>query len=140
MFAVTSVSCRDCSDLNNMLEASSMYPYGFDPILQNTAVDWKKGRAKFKNRSECPNIKYFFIDFGLSTHFTNDNMERLVTGTMCQANVPELSDWVPYDPFAVDIYLLGDVYQRAFIKVRFSRSFPLCRLISTPRNTRMSSS
>ncbi|KAL5513749.1 hypothetical protein ACEPAH_4149 [Sanghuangporus vaninii] len=41
---------------------------------------------------------------------------RLVTGRICQVHVPELSDWVPYDPFATDIYLLGDVYRRNFLE------------------------
>lgn len=115
--APTLNSNRDCSDLNIMLDGSAMYRDGFHPILHNRALDWEKGVAKFKNRSDCSDVKYFFIDFDISVRLDGVGKKRLVTGTYCQVNVPELSDTVLYDPFAVDIYLLGDVYKRAFIEV-----------------------
>ncbi|KAL5536325.1 hypothetical protein ACEPAF_146 [Sanghuangporus sanghuang] len=108
------VAHRDCSDLNIMLDGTSIYPHGFHPIYRDKSRDWR-GRARFINRSDSPGVKYYFTDFGLSTRFSDTDKDRLVTGCICQVDVPELSDTVPYDPFAVDIYLIGDVYKRHFI-------------------------
>ena len=94
-----------------------MYPEGFHPIHNVMNRGWT-ALAKFKNRGDSTGVKYYFTDFGLSTKFGDADAERLVTGCVCQVDVPELSDRIPYDPFAVDVYLLGDVYKRAFIEVR----------------------
>ncbi|KAL5492960.1 hypothetical protein ACEPAI_4408 [Sanghuangporus weigelae] len=108
------VAHRDCSRLNIMLDGTSIYPHGFHPVYREKSRDYK-GRAKFINRSDSPGVKYYFIDFGLSTRFSDTDKDRLVTGRICQVDVPELSEIVPYDPFAVDIYLIGDVYKRHLI-------------------------
>ncbi|KAL5530915.1 hypothetical protein ACEPAG_3791 [Sanghuangporus baumii] len=109
------IAHRDCSDLNIMLDGTLMFPEGFHPIRQ--IMDRNSTRlAKYKSRTSSPGTKYYFIDFGLSTRFDETDGERLVTGRRCQVQVPELSDKVPYDPFAVDIYLLGDVYMKNFIE------------------------
>ncbi|OCB92166.1 hypothetical protein A7U60_g458 [Sanghuangporus baumii] len=109
------IAHRDCSDLNIMLDGTSMYPDGFHPVLHSRSRSWT-APAKFKSRTDSPGVKYFFTDFGLSTRFDDAVEERLVTGRICQTHVPELSDTIPYDPFALDIYLLGDVYKRNFIE------------------------
>ncbi|KAL5513740.1 hypothetical protein ACEPAH_4140 [Sanghuangporus vaninii] len=109
------VAHRDCSDLNIMLDGTSMYPDGFHPVRNSRSRGWTT-LAKFRSRSDSRGVKYFFTDFGLSTQFDDADVLRLVTGCVCQVDVPELSDMVPYDPFAVDIYLLGDVYKRNFIE------------------------
>ncbi|KAL5530913.1 hypothetical protein ACEPAG_3789 [Sanghuangporus baumii] len=108
------VAHRDCSDSNIMLDGTSIYPHGFHPVFQDRSRDWM-GRAKFDTRSSSPEVKYYFTDFGISTRFNESDKDRLVTGCICQVDVPELSDTVPYDPFLVDIYLIGDVYKRHFI-------------------------
>ncbi|OCB90757.1 hypothetical protein A7U60_g2001 [Sanghuangporus baumii] len=109
------VAHRDCSDLNIMLDGTAMFPEGFHPIRQimnrsSTTL------ARYKSRSNSSGVKYYFIDFGLSTRFDDTDGVRSVTGRRCQVQVPELSDKVPYDPFAVDIYLLGDAYMKHFIE------------------------
>ncbi|KAL5530910.1 hypothetical protein ACEPAG_3786 [Sanghuangporus baumii] len=109
------VAHRDCADLNIMLDGTSMYPDGFHPVLQNRSRNWKKP-AKFRSRSSSRGVKYYFIDFGLSTRFWGTKEGRLVTGRFYQVCVPELSDCIPYYPFAIDIYLLGDVYRRHFLE------------------------
>lgn len=101
-----------------MLDGSQLYPNGFHAIYQDSKP-LRKGPATYVNRNSVQGVKYYFTDFGLSSHFADENEPRLVTGTVCAAHVPELSDIVPYDPFAVDIYLLGDVYKRHFIEVYF---------------------
>ncbi|KAI0722005.1 hypothetical protein C8T65DRAFT_724342 [Cerioporus squamosus] len=60
-------------------------------------------------------IDYYFIDFGISSHFEPDDTNRLVTGTKgLDEDVPELSADVPYDPFKVDIFILGNLFYGLF--------------------------
>ena len=99
-----------------MLDGGPLYPDGFHPIVQNMKRTWT-GIARYRNRSDVKEVRYYFTDFGISTRFTGHEENRLVTGRKCQVTVPELSNTVPYDPFAVDVYLLGDVYRRNFIEV-----------------------
>lgn len=97
-----------------MLDASDMYPEGFHPIHQQLDKMWKF-RARYRERHEVQNVKYYFIDFGLSSHFTDPNQRRRVLGEDCQdREVPELSRVRPYDPFPVDIFTLGNLYSNCF--------------------------
>jgi len=60
-------------------------------------------------------VKYYFIDYGISSYFPPGSQERLVLGTEGrEQDVPELSDEVPYDPFKVDIFTIGNVFQQSF--------------------------
>ena len=103
-----------------MLDASPMYPDGFHPTLQNRSPDLLRF-AKVLQRSDVPSVKYYFTDFGLSTLFDGDVETELVTGAMAQdAEVPELSSIIPYDPFPVDVFTLGNVFKKHFLNVRYS--------------------
>jgi len=51
----------------------------------------------------------YFIDFGLSVHFESFAARKRILGFAGLNLVPELSDDVPYDPFAVDIRQFGDL-------------------------------
>lgn len=69
-------------------------------------------------RRDVSSVRYYFIDFGLSSRFDGVGIPRLVTGDRAQdREIPELSLIVPYDPFAVDIFTLGNVYKRNLIQV-----------------------
>lgn len=57
-------------------------------------------------------MTYYFIDFGLATHGENQT-----TGLDGQERAPELSDTVPYDPYKLDVYILGMAFQRYFSTV-----------------------
>ena len=72
-----------------------------------------------RNRSEVE-IKYYFIDFGL---FVPGQRERLVTGELGRFQAPDQISGSPYDPFKLDVYYLGHVYQTKIVDVRFTYSF-----------------
>ena len=72
-----------------------------------------------RKRSEVE-IKYYFIDFGLSTEFAlAEQRDRLVTGELGRIVAPEQNFGFPYDPFKLDVYYLGYVYQTKIVDVRF---------------------
>ncbi|EJC99800.1 uncharacterized protein FOMMEDRAFT_127984 [Fomitiporia mediterranea MF3/22] len=104
------VAHRDCSDENIMFDAAEMYPKGFHASLWS--FDAAGNVARPLRRSDVRSVKYYFTDFGLSSRF-KEGEPRLVSGREgLDQDVPELSSFKTYDPFAVDIYILGNVFKR----------------------------
>ncbi|KAI9063419.1 hypothetical protein FKP32DRAFT_1572053 [Trametes sanguinea] len=105
------VAHRDCAYKNIMMDASAMYPHGFHPIVKTLLPD-VSGPAPVVSRTFVP-VQYYYIDFGISTWFTDSDAPRLVVGTLgLDREPPELSDTVPYDPFKLDVFLIGNLIRR----------------------------
>lgn len=99
-----------------MYDAEKLYPFGYHPALSDYTEDVER-RAPFISRTAAGGVKYYITDFGISSHFESGE-DRLVTGSRCQdKTVPELSNVEPYDPFAVDIYTLGNIYKEDLLDV-----------------------
>ncbi|KAI5120181.1 hypothetical protein M0805_002649 [Coniferiporia weirii] len=108
------VAHRDCTYLNIMMNANQMYPKGFHPV-QYDFLPAYYDFAPYRKRREVKGMKYFFLDFGISTRF-QEGEAREVVGRKCgDKDVPELSSLVPYDPFATDIFILGNLYKEQFL-------------------------
>jgi len=107
---------RDYCALNIMMDPSRLFPDGFHP----SSPDLNRqglALAKHLQRSDVGSIVYYVIDFGLSTRFVNRGSPRLVRGIDCQdKEVPDLSQWTPYDPFPVDIFTLGNVVKKRLLE------------------------
>ncbi|KAI0693498.1 kinase-like domain-containing protein [Cytidiella melzeri] len=122
------VAHRDCAYKNLMMDGASLYPKGFHPVLSNFLPD-ARTKAKPYARFTAPQpVKYYFVDFGISESFAVDQTSRLVVGTDgLDADVPELSDSKPYDPFKVDIFILGNFFKQQifnrYANVEFLASF-----------------
>ena len=114
------------------MDPGSLYPSGFHPAWQDYTPDIQR-YAKHGRRSNLTGdkrVRYYFVDFGISTLFpesppdgTSPGIKRLVTGADgLEQDVPELRvPSYPYDPFAVDICILGYLFRKAFIWVRQSK-------------------
>lgn len=99
-----------------------MYPKGFHPVETDKKPNMR-GEAPHHSRFTTPrSVKYYYVDFGISSQFTSDDEEqtsRLVVGTDgLDDEVPELSDVTPYDPFKVDVFILGNYFKRTILRVR----------------------
>lgn len=71
---------------------------GFEPITS-------------RDRWDVRPVKYYFIDFELSTRYPAGQIGILDVGVLGQdRSVPESSNTVPYDPFKMDIYQLGNAF------------------------------
>lgn len=98
------------------MEASGLYPKGHHPIDEDCLPDIS-GASPVAPRSSYP-VKYYFVDFGISTYFPSTSTRRLVVGIDgLDQDVPELSDTVPYDPFKVDIFILGNLFRQHVYQV-----------------------
>lgn len=98
-----------------------MFPKPYHPVKIERRRDWK-GRAPCYTRTECP-PRYFFIDFGLSSGYPSadgPHLELPIRGG--DKTAPEHTGanyMIPCDPFATDIYYLGNLIRETFIHVRF---------------------
>lgn len=100
------------------MDAAPLYPHGFHPIQQDFSLDLQHAVEALPRSSTLPPVKYYFTDFGISTYFDDDTEPRLVLGEDgLDASVPELSAVVPYDPFKVDVFILGNFFKKAVIEV-----------------------
>lgn len=116
-----------------MVDATNMYPLGFHPV-RDRFLDDVTTPATVIPRSEL-GVKYYFVDFGISSYFPSESQSRLVFGTTGRdQDVPELSDEVPYDPFKVDIFTIGNVFRQLFYEVCQLTLIKFLLLIDTPRN------
>ncbi|KDQ16997.1 hypothetical protein BOTBODRAFT_106372 [Botryobasidium botryosum FD-172 SS1] len=104
------VAHRDCARYNVMMDAKSIFPDGFHPqntFLTPDALHYVTARRRY----QVPYPKYYLIDFGLSTR------SHAVGGTLGQdKTVPEFENirtapHYQYDPFPVDVYILGKLYK-----------------------------
>ncbi|VDB85832.1 unnamed protein product [Peniophora sp. CBMAI 1063] len=104
------IAHRDCSLDNIMMDASEMFPDGFHPIFQDNGLD---GFSRLRSRPRSfVSVKYYFIDYGISSVFS-PGQPHLVTGLDGRdRDVPELSSTTPYDPFAVDVFLIGNMFRK----------------------------
>jgi len=105
------VAHRDCSAKNIMMDATDMHPRGFHPIRSGYLHDVSTPATVIPRL--MVGIKYYFIDYGISSYFPPESQARLVFGVDGRdQDVPELSDEVPYDPFKVDIFTIGHVLRQ----------------------------
>ncbi len=111
---------RDCAYKNIMMDASALFPRGFHPVIQCSLPD-VSAEAPVLSRAVM-HINYYFIDFGISSYFRPDSFSRLVVGSSgLDQEPPELSRIVPYDPFKLDVFLIGNLIRRHFCDVCTSR-------------------
>ncbi|KAI0078460.1 hypothetical protein K474DRAFT_1745053 [Panus rudis PR-1116 ss-1] len=109
------VAHRDCTWTNVMMDASPMYPESFHPQAQSRTPDLK-GKAKHYNRTSHP-VKYYFVNFGISVKYQSSDKPLAYPALSDDTSVPENKLNRPLDPFAVDVYIIGNLIRENFIKV-----------------------
>ena len=93
-----------------------MYPEGFHAAQAAYKRDYS-GIASYVPRSAV-GVKYYFADFGISAHTPGADHPGLVTGRAGRdQDPPELSLTVPYDPFKLDIFIIGNMFKQEFCDV-----------------------
>ncbi|GJE92549.1 kinase-like domain-containing protein [Phanerochaete sordida] len=107
------VAHRDAAETNILMDARPLYPQGFHPAYPHRLPlpNWDKPSTSYTRLSAPGPVRYYFSDFGMSTRFSPGG-PRLVTGELgAERDVPELSSTTPYDPFKVDVFVLGKVFK-----------------------------
>lgn len=114
---LTFTSFRDCAYQNIRLDATPMFPDGFHPVLSGLLPDMSASSRPIP-RSTTAGVTYYFIDFGISVQPPSDVGVTLVVG--CDGldqEPPELHQDHPYDPFKLDIFIIGNLFRRRFLDV-----------------------
>ncbi|KAI0365102.1 kinase-like protein [Pilatotrama ljubarskyi] len=120
------VAHRDIAVENIMMDAKALYPNGHHPIRLDYSEDGLYPVSALPRAGR--KVRYFYIDFGLASHFPPGTSPYVVGDVGRDADVPELSDDVPYDAFKVDIFALGNLYSKEF-KQRYNSMDFLLSLI-----------
>lgn len=118
------------------MDATRMFPRGFHPLMTFFLPHDISVPAPMIPRLGV-GVKYYFIDYGIASYFPEGTEPQLVVGLAGRdREVPELSDEVPYDPFKVDIFTIGNVLHREFVGVRSGSLFkPDISISHVPRTT-----
>lgn len=122
----------DCAETNILMDADSLYPEGFHPLLTDFLPDGTTIARPYTRASAPTPVRYYFVDFGMSARIPRD-APRLVLGEEgADREVPELSNTVPYDPFKADTFILGNVFRRTIHDVRSTACLVHWMLIVCP--------
>lgn len=110
-----------------MMDADALFPEGFHPIETKYDPSYTHP-IQPKSRSGV-DIKYYFIDFGLSVEVSPET--KYVLGIFGRDDtVPELSLTEPYDAFKVDIYIMGNMLKQTLCNVCISHVYCILLLPS----------
>ncbi|KAH9920119.1 uncharacterized protein B0H18DRAFT_1025159 [Fomitopsis serialis] len=113
------IAHRDISMLNVMMDPLPLYPKLYHPTDDTMTRDFSRSVRPY-TRTERP-TRYYFIDFGLSRKYGPEDehpLELPIFGG--DKTVPEFQDDgydKASDPFATDIYYLGNRFREEFLKV-----------------------
>ncbi|KAJ7162138.1 hypothetical protein C8R46DRAFT_1353155 [Mycena filopes] len=119
------VAHRDCSSNNIMMSApQEMFPDGFHPQYQERSLDLKD-EARALTRTQQP-PKYYLIDFGISLRFSENEPRSALPIVGADRTVPEYQNdghLYAQDPFATDIYFLGNLIREEFMDGQFNPTY-----------------
>lgn len=100
-----------------MMDGTPLYPDGFHPSRQKMDIDGLN-KAKYIRRVDASTpVRYYFTDFGLSTIMDPWKPRRVIGKHGADQEVPELSYIEEYDPFPLDVFILGNVYRKTLLDV-----------------------
>ncbi|GBE85436.1 hypothetical protein SCP_0706230 [Sparassis crispa] len=102
---------------NIMMDAAPLYPQGHHPVRRLASSDSIYLLSPL-SRTDHP-VRYYFIDFGISSMFEEGQSPYVVGRKGRDKELPELSDDVPYDAYKVDIFILGNLYKKDFLQVKY---------------------
>ncbi|KZV92405.1 hypothetical protein EXIGLDRAFT_647330 [Exidia glandulosa HHB12029] len=125
------IAHRDIHPENVLMTPSGIFPNGIDPVRNLKLRNYLADGSPSYDRIDVP-AKYWYIDLGLSTHFSDD--DHTVVWEAGVLTLPEAYNGIvdpplemkptrtPYDAFAGDVYQLGTTF-----KIFFGDSIPSLR-------------
>jgi hypothetical protein len=98
-----------------------LYPEGWHPLQPEYNRSYTGPSTQAYTRTQRP-PRYLWIDFGLALHFKDpDHPPVYYRNPGTDKSVPEFKerfgDPTPYNPFATDIYYLGNLIRLYFLDV-----------------------
>ncbi|KAL0572776.1 hypothetical protein V5O48_009189 [Marasmius crinis-equi] len=106
-------STSDFKFNNIMMDSRRLYDLPVHPIKQIMARDWSR-KVQVYTRTERP-VTYYYIDFGLAQQYPPEASATREPGYGGDTTVPEFQTNQSCDPFAVDVYRLGNLMRECFL-------------------------
>ncbi|KAJ7680947.1 kinase-like domain-containing protein [Mycena polygramma] len=104
------VAHRDCKFDNILMDSGPLYhPKSQHPMDPMRTPDWRR-RGSPSTRTRRP-VKYYIIDFGISKLYDPDQPRPLEHYYGGDKTLPEFQAGALCDPFASDIYCLGNTFR-----------------------------
>lgn len=100
-----------------MIDGTPLYPDGFHPSDQGLDLKGLNEAMHIRRIVASTPVKYYFVDFGLSTFRDPSNPRRAIGRDGADQEVPELSETEEYDLFPLDVFILGNVYRKSLLDV-----------------------
>lgn len=121
-----------------MMDGRPLYPQGHHPVRMDSSVD-AIDELKPLRRIDVQ-IKYFYVDFGLSVKFPLGGSSQVVGKLGRDASVPELSWTTPYDAYKANVHALGTVFRKEFqqVSAKILLCIPIYACSSIVRTTEIS--
>ena len=120
LFSTSDIPSSDCEQRNILMDAPALYPEGFHPVRLNASRDFRNRTLRNVPRAFAP-ARYYYVDFGISVHIPPEVRPKCATGVLGRdREVPELSQ-PEYDPFKVDIFVLGNLFRKVICEVSILR-------------------
>lgn len=107
------VAHRDCILPNIMMDPRPLINEPFHPIRNECSLDGEYFIER-RRRSEAA-VKYYYIDFDLASWFPSSEERPEALGTQGRVRAPELSDVTPYNPFQLDVFIIGTFLEQEFL-------------------------
>jgi hypothetical protein len=112
------------------MDADRMFPRGFHPVKDILLYDLVTPAPVHSSQGCRGQVLLCRLWHFIVLSYGNHLSPSLVLGRDGRdQDVPELSDEVPYDPFKVDIFTIGNVLGREFCNVSF---VPLAQVVVLP--------
>ncbi|KAJ7153507.1 hypothetical protein C8R43DRAFT_1126792 [Mycena crocata] len=107
------IAHRDCKYDSFMVESTALFRDLPHPMDASQRRDFSGPPRTVKTRTQLP-VKYFIIDFNLSIRYDDDGPHLELSGWGGDKTVPEFRTQERCDPFAVDVYCLGNAIRQYF--------------------------
>ncbi|KAJ7153518.1 hypothetical protein C8R43DRAFT_1002318 [Mycena crocata] len=107
------IAHRDCKYDSFMVESTPLFRYLPHPLEPEQRRDFSGPPRITKTRTQI-SVKYFIIDFNLSVRYTDAGPHLELSGWGGDKTVPEFQTQERSDPFAVDVYCLGNAIRQYF--------------------------
>lgn len=98
------------------MDSAPLYDEPIHPVEHHMNQDYTRP-VKESTRTLCP-VKYYLIDFGSARQYNpEEGPPRIPVGHGGDRSVPEFATETVCDPFAVDVYRIGNVIRECFTTV-----------------------
>ena len=113
-----------------MADGEQLYPAGHHPEHPQFDIAFRRLSKPIRRRdiADSSPVKYYFIDFESTLHFKDPSRPpQVLAGSYVfgqDKELPELRYGIGrmYDPLPVDIFMLGNVYQKKLVDASILRS------------------